>query len=70
MTVLDREAAVAEELSGLAPARPEAHPPDRGRRRGGRLISYLTTVFVLLTLNFFVPRVMAGLGAVIPVGTR
>ncbi len=59
MTITDRETAVAEEMSGLAYA-PDARPAARDGRRSGRLISYVVTVFVLLTVNFFLPRAMPG----------
>lgn len=42
---------------------PDAHrgPRRRSRRRSvGALVSYLLTVFALLTLNFFLPRAMPG----------
>lgn len=46
------------------PAGPAASPvntrPRRSRRWVGRLASYLVMVFVLLTLNFFLPRAMPG----------
>jgi peptide/nickel transport system permease protein len=35
-------------------------PPTAKRRSTGRLVSYLVTVFFLITLNFFLPRAMPG----------
>ncbi|HVL98683.1 MAG TPA: ABC transporter permease [Egibacteraceae bacterium] len=51
--------AVAEELTGLATRKP-ADGPRRSRAGGSRLLAYLGTVYVLVTLTFVLPRAMPG----------
>ena len=54
-------ATVVEELSGLGTALPEpTRRPRPSRSRWSSLAAYLVTVFVLVTLNFFLPRMMPG----------
>lgn len=60
MILLDRDNPVGEEISGLTAHSPEGGTSSGRRRRRGRLVSYLATVFVLLSLNFFLPRAMPG----------
>lgn len=50
-TSSDSASSVADEISGL---------PIAPRRAAFELLAYLLTVFVLITLNFVLPRVLPG----------
>lgn len=52
---------VTEELVGLSVGQRRPFPPRTGRRSGLRLLaSYLVTVFLLITVNFLLPRALPG----------
>jgi peptide/nickel transport system permease protein len=55
------DVALTDEV-GSSPAPGDEHDASRGRRRAwlGLLAAYLVTVFALVTLNFFLPRLMPG----------
>ena len=54
-------ATVVEELSGLGPSRLEpTRRPLSAHSRWSSIVAYLVTVFVLVTVNFFLPRMMPG----------
>ena len=61
------DAGPADDVGPFAPAKASTS----GRRGGGRLLVYAVTVFLLITVNFFLPRALPGdpIDALLDVGT-
>lgn len=59
-TTSEPVASIGAEVGGLSPPLGDGLFASRHRRRTRLLLSYVVTVFLLITLNFFLPRAMPG----------